>query len=404
MPDDSQRQPPDDLPYAKSYSIPYAGYHGGHRPGILTTVAIFDIILASLGFFCGLGVMLTRVAAPPPPAPVAIAPSITSKPLPAGEYVAPDGFSAAQRQVVIDALVRAHPISAARRGQLDAILADDGKQIIRLSPDYLTADRLSSYITEVRSNPDPDRGPLIDVFVLGSGSLSLKDQSAVFAPDGQNASIIVRDGVCSEGTRTRLDALQIGAVVAQVQKLCNNAMTVAQMYGLATALRVSGQSLIVPSSPAAAQVRSALVQPDGSIQISTAGGEFHASADGMNFGTYSYNYSSPTTFGTPSQLSKGDIIFRIVDWLIAILNVAVLLILGILLLRNWPRSRQAHLIYAVVKLAAMFLMAWFAYEVDVGWETFLLALAVIYPIVLLIVMNGASVREYYEKPAFGRVL
>jgi len=408
-------QPTGDLPFAKPYPVSYSSFTGARRPGILTAVAIFDIILASLALPCNvsqltmMNVMRLSTAPRIVGAAPGIAPSVSAGTSASGEFIARNGLSANQRQLVIDALARARPLSEARRQQAEAILADAGHEMIRLSPEYLSADRLDAYVTEVRSIPDPAGGPPADLFVLGSGSLQLDDQSAVFRADGENSSITTRDGNCTDSSGTHLGALQIGAVIAQVQKLSNNSLTTAQKDLLATELRVPGQTLIMPHAPAA-QIISAQKQPDGSIQITTQSGSFTASPDGAQSGistssgaTFSYVSSAQFVVATPWHTSRSAALVFDLDALGSLLCSIALLIFGILLLMNSFRSRQLHMLYAIAKIVLTLLVLWAAYWV--GWRSTIVwyAVGAIYPIILLITMTRPSVREFFATRTVGQI-
>jgi len=408
MSNDPNAPLPADLPYARPYPMHYAALTLPGRPGILTAVAIIDLVLASLAMPCNFSqLMMTKLVSNFVTINRhAVAPAPTVAPMPAGEYIAPDGLSAIQRQLVLDALARARPISAARRGQLDAILADAGRQIIRLSPEYLTAERLDSYVTETRG------GPAGDVFVLGSGTLTLDDHSATFRPDGEGGAISIGDGLCSDASGMHLDALQIGAVVDQVRKLCNNALTAAQSARLATELRTPGQGLIAPNSPAT-QVASAQVQPDGTIVITTNGGSFTASADGTRYSSSTgigsnFNYTASSTSGGAAGspfpgIRRSAVVLMELDALAGLVFSIALLILGILLLRNWQRSRQFHLIYAIGKILLLPITIWALWQLNSTPSALWWSIGAIYPIALLIVMNSATVRQYFAVKPIGQV-
>ncbi len=93
------------------------------------------------------------------------------------EYVAADGLSSEQRKVVIAGLVQSRAISDVRQRQVDGLLADVGQQVIQLSADNLTTDRVAAYVTDVRSIPSGSGGPPDDLFILGSGRLQVSDES-----------------------------------------------------------------------------------------------------------------------------------------------------------------------------------------------------------------------------------
>src|SRR5208282_2385501 len=96
-------------------SYQYGGYVT--RPGVLTTIGVLSILIASVSLLTDFGgfffasivsrVAITTAAAPavaanPPAAPMQSAET---------EYVAPDGLSAGQRTIVIQGLGQVRPIS-----------------------------------------------------------------------------------------------------------------------------------------------------------------------------------------------------------------------------------------------------------------------------------------------------
>lgn len=57
MADDPNAPLPADLPYARPYPMHYAALTLPGRPGILTAVAILDLVLASLALPCNFGLL-----------------------------------------------------------------------------------------------------------------------------------------------------------------------------------------------------------------------------------------------------------------------------------------------------------------------------------------------------------
>ena len=143
------------------------GYSSGQvtRPGILSAVGVLSIIVASLSLiadFISLSIanVLTSMAAM---APLATPPAVANPPSPVAmqarsEYVGSQGLSASQRQVVIDGLSQVRALSETRQKQLDGLLADVGQDVIRLSPENLTTDRVVAYTTDVREIPSGSGG------------------------------------------------------------------------------------------------------------------------------------------------------------------------------------------------------------------------------------------------------
>jgi hypothetical protein len=105
------------------------------------------------------------------------------------------------------------------------------------------------------------------------------------------------------------------------------------------------------------------------------------------------------------------------ETLLSFVAAGVLLAGGIMLLRNSPLSRWMLLGYAIGKLLLAGLACYAIYSVamalnasdpDAGstalaWMLIVAATGVIYPIVLLIVMNLRFVREFLATPTVGRI-
>ena len=169
-------------------------------------MGVLSIIVASLSLiadFISLSIanVLTSMAAM---APLATPPAVANPPSPVAvqarsEYVGSQGLSASQRQVVIDGLSQVRALSQTRQKQLDGLLADVGQDVIRLSPENLTADRVVAYTTDVREIPSGSGGLPDDMFILGSGRLQISDDNAVFFPD--NSPSPIRSG--AEAIRIR---------------------------------------------------------------------------------------------------------------------------------------------------------------------------------------------------------
>lgn len=393
------------------------------RPGILTAVGVFSIIVASIALLVdlwslGLANLVSRVAvrrtpvaaiaaAPPPPAPAH------------AEYVAPNGLSASQRQTVINGLSQVRPLSIARQKQVDGLLADVGQQVIQLSPDNLTTDRIVAYVTDVRNIPNGSGRPADDLFILGSGRLQISDENAVFFPQNSPSGIRSQGESYTDSSGTHLASEQIAAVVDRVQSLCGQgqAMNDAQVSSLESELELSSQTLIAPSpsvAEAAAQVVSVQAMGDGTIAVTMAGGSMSFGPTGRTFpGVIAISQ----TIWTPPMVARRDATLLVLDALLSFVAAGFLLACGIMVLRNSPISRWMHLGYAIGKIPLVALSCYAIYQVAMAlnarspdaestanaWMMIVGMPGIVYPIFLLIVMNLRSVREFLGTPTVARI-
>jgi hypothetical protein len=405
-------------PYSQA---PIAAYPA--RPGILTAIAVASIVLASIGLlvnFVGLlfANQVSRFAAhrvtaaqtvantPPPPAPAS------------GEFVAQDGLSANQRQIVIQGLSQVRPLSDARQQQLEGLLADAGRKVIRLSPDNLTSDRIAAYVTDERDMPDASGGAPDDLFTLGSGRLQISDHSAVFFPENSPSGIRSQGGSYTDAAGTHLASMQINAVVDRVQSLCNQAMNSAQVNSLEGELQMPGQTLITPSlsvAQAAGQVQSAQLYGQ-TVVVTTDHGTMSLGPNGESQMGW-VNFSAQQAMWRMPTVARTDATLLMLETMVSFLASGFLLVSGIVLLRFSPWGRWLHLGYAVGKIGLGVLSCYAIYTVAMqlnataadasatamAWMLIVGATELVYPVILLIVMNLSSVRQFLAVQTVGRI-
>jgi hypothetical protein len=395
------------------------------RPGILTAVGVVSIIIAALSMIADcaglsfanlvsqIATAATQVSAlnaAPPPLPV---------PAANAEYVAPDGLSAEQRRVVIAGLVQARAISDVRQRQIDGLLADVGQQVIQLSADNLTTDRVASYVTEVRNLPSASGGPADDLFILGSGRLQVSDEMAVFFAGDNPSGIRSHGGSYTDASGTHMASGQIAAVVDRVRSLCakGQEMNDAQLKSLEGDLESPSQNLITPSASvaeAAAQVVSVQNFGDGTIAVTTNGGS-------MSFGPRGQMVAGVMALSQmnwkPPVVARRDTSLLVLDSVLSLAAAGYLLACGIVVLRNANVSRWMMLGYAIGKIPLGGLSCYAIYQVVLGlnprssdsgsmafaWMMIMGATGLVYPVVLLIVMNLRSVREFLSAPTVSRI-
>ncbi len=155
-------------------------------------------------------------------------------------------------------------------------------------------------------------------------------------------------------------------------------------------------------------ISSVAMQPDGSAFIITGGGMLNIEADG--------SLSSQANRTGPNVTINPVSVVLVLGESVAALAMGILLIVaGAGIFRNSARSRRLHLIYAAVKIplcviatvGVMWLFEGFdagvpASSIATNWRQFIMTVSiggVIYPVILLIVLNLPSVRSYFRAVA-----
>ena len=401
-----------------NHFIHYAG-----RPGILTAVGVTSIVIASFSLLVDFGSFvfatgISRFATSQAivAMPVAVPPVATRS-----EYVGPQGLSSAQRQAVIAGLSQGRRLSDARQKQLDDLLADVGQDVIRLSPDNLTADRVATYVTDVQQIPGSTGESPDDLFILGSGRLQLSDHSAVFFPDNSPSPIRSGGGSYSDSSGSHLASEQIAAVVERSQALCNHAMNDAQLRAFEAALEAPQQMLITPSpsvTQTAGQVLSVQSLGDGTVAVTTKTSSMSFGQTGQNFpGVMPLGAMGAPWNGPRVTVNPRDATLMLLDSLLCFLAAGLLLASGIVALRNSPACRWMHLAYAAGKTVIVALSCYVLYSVAVqldaksgdaqstalAWMLIVGAPGIFYPAILVFAMNAKSVREFLDAPTVARI-
>ena len=444
-----QQQPPPPPP--PGYMMPPAGGPGmpemgyatpmrGGRPGIVTALAVFSIIVACLGVLgsvvAGLAstgflvtaervvpMLLTAAANPPvgmttttPPPPVTA---------PAGPVVGPNGMDEAQRLVVINGLLYLQPLSPERQAQVDAILATAGKKIFPPGPEAggpaATPQGIAATVQdsgEMFTARQDQVGP--HYFVTPTGRLVVHDTRAVFEPD--DGSSAVRSSV--GGPVQGLTPEQVQSVIDQAKeagKAAGVLVGAAHESSLRILLSDPTQTL-VPTHRLTGAVKS-VSGAGGAVTIQFGGGPVSLGPQGEVLPA-----GPATAAAGPPKVSRvafgGVLIAAGLGFALAV----YLLIAAVLLLRRSPRSRRMHLTYAWMQLAvtvvAGALFWWmvrdFSGQVTAAveaatpagatpvsvltgmpwgrmsaWGLAFAALGCVYPIVLLIVMRTRTIRHYF---------
>jgi len=389
------------------------------RPGMISAIGVIGIILGVAGILANSIVFLmlmsfsaiSRVArsAPATPPPAAVAPTSA----PAGEYVAPRGMRSDERAIVIQGLYGDDVPSDARREQLDALLADAGRDILPMTGADLTVDRVKASVTEHRRLPSASDEEPIDKFVLGFGSIEVSDHNAVFRPTSGEAIHVQGGSILDPASGQQiLGANQIQAILNQIQKLDGKALAGPQREAIGAELARPGERIVLPGPSVASsvgQVKSATVLADGSVAIVTDSNTVSFSPDGT---------ISPGVT-TAAAAAGGSASFPVGRRLIALLTLAtaasialavVLLVVGLFVLKGSPMSRRVQMIWAGAKIVLVLgtAIGWYRFWADVtagnptashlglmvmvAGATILL---LVYPVAVLIALSTRSTRDYF---------
>jgi hypothetical protein len=414
--------PPEAAPVqALEYTLPSRG----GRPGVLTAIGVLSIILASLsglysllaGFY-GFGFYMMTMAS------TRAMTAMTTATAGPTTTMAAAGMQPSEREAVIQRLTKDDPLMPGRRRHLDAILASVGH---KLGMEKIV-ERGTSPIT-----PGGEAGP--DYFVTPRGRLEVfDDRAAFFFVDGSPTVRISAppessgDGAQATGPAVSPGGLtqsEIQAVVqqadTQVKATGSSAkgLSPQQVSTLKSLLSMPGQQLVAPGTSQVAVI-DGYADPNGQVSI-----DFN-SGSALMLGTQGniISQSSPppaaafnAAAGASISLSPWAVAGFIATSVLSIGLAVLLLVAGIMVLRDSPSGRRLHLIYACLKIplavAAGASFAYCIYELmsslaastgapaQVGfgpttWVTVPAALSCIYPVALLIALNSRSVRAYYQ--------
>jgi hypothetical protein len=225
--------------------------------------------------------------------------------------------------------------------------------------------------------------------------------------------------VC-EPTATTTPA-EIDAIVKKAQQMAVQKLNPQQIAAWTTELQNPNQLLFTSTNkPAktAQQLISVTVQPDGSAMFQTRIGFVSmAQTGGLLFSTSSMAGWGGAAAGSPFKVNAGAAAMAMSDAIGGLFLAILLLIAGIMTLRQSPRARKVHLIYALLKIPLVIVgvIGWWLLMHDMmaslsnsvgaaamsgmkpmtGVITAFAVVACIYPIALLIVLNTRSVKEYY---------
>jgi hypothetical protein len=309
-------------------------------------------------------------------------------PAPVGNQPAsPNGLGAANRGVVIAVLksrLRVY-LTPEREQQIDDFLAQQGKSVLNDPADALTSKKVFDHLGEVGqefSNPGTTP-PAYFVFKPGTictlpGRLRVMDDRWVYEPADGSPTLRspapakpqqptpatappppppLPDGVEEDEAR---------AILNRVRALSNNRLNANQSNTLSNLLQSpTAGAYLTPSGTIpgyTAQVRSAAVRSDGTIQIAFNMGQLTLDAQGNTVGPIATVATTgpsatagapgglPNVIFTNISLSRGSCTVVMLDAGLGVLLAVFLLVIAILALRQTPGTRRLFVIYAIVKI------------------------------------------------------
>jgi hypothetical protein len=365
----------------------------------------------------------TSTVEPTKPAEAAPTPAVE-------EDAGPRGLNPEARANIAQALSNEQVISEPRLVQLDGLLARSGKDMFPTTAGKpLTSERVSSMLEGITigiSGEPNVPGP--DTFRTPGGRVELYDDRGVFYP--VRAGEIVRVSRPTAATRAPLTDSEVKAVIDQAQATLGNSMNAAQVAALRTLLTTPGQQHVSAMTlPTAVRSASQLgdsvyiqfpssavtIGPQGQSTVTTFGSGAAAAAAAGGFG-----------FGSRPVPINGVAMALTVVAALAGLGLAIyLFVIGIMVLRDSPRGRRLHQVYAGLALAVIVVgtgAAWWlthsfttsfnsvsgSNPMTLGTMTTVVSAMVmmphsvvaiigcIYPIALLIAMQTRGVKEFYR--------
>jgi hypothetical protein len=275
-----------------------------------------------------------------------------------------------------------HRLNARRELQLEGFLAEHGRQIV--DEQSITNKTVAKLITQVGQEFATAGNVSPDFFIFKNnplpGRLILKDDAAIFKPDDYSPNLTTHTSEPVDDQTTAptpvpaptgafvsngLDDEQAQAVSARVQQLGNNRVSNAQLATLNSLMQSPTCANWVTDSSTipglTAQVKSTVVQSDGSITITFTMGKMSLDAQGNLVGPVP---PAPTVAPTTSPSAAGPVFtmgsisvdkpsctLAIIDAALSALLAIYLFVIAILALRPSGAPRKFFIIYALLKLA-----------------------------------------------------
>ncbi len=340
-------------------------------PRVVTNLGVFSIVVASLGLIAAVvatfavviyASTLTAAATRAASIAAAAAPAVSAAPGPA-EVVDPDGLAAADRVAVMQGLSRSRPVTPGQAVQLDELLAESGRRIVNvgggIDPAVVAAAVTASGQLNALGMAGSEADSTPSYYVLSTGRLELTDGRAVFFPaDGQpavRAVAYVLPELAEGAAAPPLSDDAIRSTLRAVARLNGGRPKSAQVKGLLTLLRGSGQQVVVPTTDAsdpAAEVTAASTDDDGTLTVSTARGGDTCQLQVTPGGQVSASLTTAAAAAAAAvpPLNSAALGFVVIAAAAQGAVAIYLLIAGIVTVRQSRFGRVLHWVYVGVKM------------------------------------------------------
>jgi hypothetical protein len=348
------------VPFQSNYA-PTSGYAG--RPGLVTTIGVFCIIVAGISLIFGgfLGLINFNIASSTRTKAVRAGVPVVAPPPPKAaiaELIPDGGMHADDRRLVVDAVAGVHPLTEAEMNQLDELLAVDGQKLFPSDVSTpLTTKGVQSEISSSRPlGQDSTQG---EMFFIGDGRIEVSDERAAFMPNDGSDSVVVTAPTFPPLTNAApppgFTDDQIRSILRAITQSSGQHLSPTQSKSLIELLRRPGQQFVVPrtdGSDAANEVEKATVNQDGSLEIVTTAGSNTTTLDVAPNGTISNTITLPTIppinfnprIDHTAAMWTGSLTF--VNLLLAV----YLLVVGIFIFRQSFKAWWMAWIFIVLKL------------------------------------------------------
>lgn len=389
-------------PYASAATIAHAG-----RPGVVTAVGVFSIILSIvqvISAFGWLGFAFTSMLTVQVQQQQQAAMNVAAYTVQPGADTAPKGLPESTARIATQGFVRRHALPEKRQAHVRTLLMRQGLELLPFAADStLTPQRVAAQVTD--SGP---MGDTADFYEIGQGRMEVTDQQAIFRrTDGKvfRSTDAVVDRAFSE--------VQITQAIAQLSWNIDDQPSPAQVEAIRVKLRDPTQTILAPGE--IPNLGGKLT--DGTFWMLTSGGQIRITPAGE---VQLLSTTAPIPGTNPASGRKISTFWAgltLLDAGVTGLLAVPLLIAGIFILRGRPVGRKMHLLWAWIKLPFALLGAvvcgfsvaeWMGALTPTSgspppimasaWTTGVVTgiASALYPVILLVVLTRERVRKYFE--------
>jgi len=371
----------------------YSNVTYGRMPGVITTIGVMSIVVASLGILAnGLLVLWSLMAMSFVGAMAARGGGATVAPANAAPMVSPYSLTDSKRQIVIDSLAKMQALTPAKQRHLNELLKEEGKRFLSLPEASINGQSVTQNVT--RSGEQDGE----TWFALGNGRLIVSITEARFEPidGGETMSASASDSSPEEVAN---------AVIARIEALTTKKLTPAQVKALTKELTAPNQTILSTTKKSAAtEIASAFIQPDGTVFLWTVRQSITISPAGVvtknNFGAG----------GLPANVApkvKRAAVMALIDTMISLALALFLLVAAIVTLRQSRWGGKLHWVYVALKIpiVAVFIILWMSEisSLQSGsmasmsvFLTVVMSVGAVYPLALIFALLSPTARGYYS--------